>query len=347
MKLSIILPVYNPILTFLSNALQSIVKQNFDDYEVIMVIDGDTSALQDIKPFADKLPLKVVTVNLEKHGAGNSRNIGLSVAQGDWITFIDQDDELEDNAFKQVFDIIEQQKLKYICCTLLYEYDASTEQSTYHTDKQDNIDVWLHGKYYNRKNLLNKYRIRFKKNLRYLEDLYFNNKVIQTLYKLREIDNPTFRYYNVITYKWIAYPFATHNSLIEDKYNFNHYGLSYHYCDVVFPFLLDLVPDCKTEEARRNIQHILLCDLAYLYVNYNIIVHTYGQNDKLPKVLLKKVHKYIADIINICTLSDPCTEVKNTIEYIVNKDIDIEHKDEIMAIPFRTWWMYALTGKKF
>lgn len=341
MKLSVIIPLHNGGDT-IARTLDSIVKQNFSDYEVIIIADYCTdNSLEQIKNY--NLPIHLITVDLDVHCAGNSRNLGLSVASGDWVTFIDQDDEFEDNAFNNVFQIIDKDNLKYICCTLLYEYNEDTNETTYHTDPQDNIDVWLHGKFYNRKNLLNKYKIRFKKNLQYLEDLYFNNKVLETLFKLNEIDKFTLPYYRVLTYKWYEHVSSTHRKLVEDKYVFNHYGIAKYYCNIVFNSILSSVPFIKTQESFDSIKSMVFADIGYLYFNYNILVYRYGSEDVLSKTLIKECKKYIEKILTNFRIKDIHELVNKTINYMIEKDIGIENVDEFITMSFDEWWFLILS----
>ena len=84
---SIIIPVYNAERT-LCKCLDSILAQDFNNYEIILVNDEYGSKHHNIS-----------VINQNNAGVSSARNAGLDVAKGDWITFIDSDDYIEDGFF--------------------------------------------------------------------------------------------------------------------------------------------------------------------------------------------------------------------------------------------------------
>ena len=104
-KLSVIIPVFNAEL-YLHECLASVLNQDaFGDLEVICVNDGATDSSKDILSYwADRdARLKVLTQG--NQGPGVARNAGLSVAKGDYITFLDADDRLTSGInLKAAFD---------------------------------------------------------------------------------------------------------------------------------------------------------------------------------------------------------------------------------------------------
>lgn len=344
-KLSIILPVLNGEKT-LQRTLTSIYKQNFIyDYEVVIVNDSSSdNSIEVINSFSPYLPIKLINVNLDVHCAGNSRQIAIDASEGEWITFIDQDDEFEDGALNNVFGLIQKDNLKYLCCTLLYEYNENTDTSTEHTDLRDNIDVWLHGKFYNKKNLLDKYNIRFKKDLLYLEDLYFNNLVIKTMFFIGLITKPTFTYYIIKTYKWYEHNSSTHNKLVNGSYIFNHYGVAYYYCDIVFPALINMAQGAKNEETLDAITKMAYADIGYVYVNYNVLAYNYGVDAEITKALVSSVCKYLPFIMLTMPIKNIFDYVNSTIDFSwENSKLSEEELAKFITCSFPTWWSNILT----
>lgn len=96
---SIIVPVYNKE-KYLSECVDSILRQNFKDFELILVDDGSKdSSWNTIKEYADK-DKRVVPIHQENAGVSAARNAGLDRAQGKWICFVDADDYLPKNGLK-------------------------------------------------------------------------------------------------------------------------------------------------------------------------------------------------------------------------------------------------------
>ena len=94
-KVSIIMPVYNGS-KFLERSIESVMKQTFRDIEIICVDDGsEDDSLEVLKGFAGKYDcIRVLTQ--ENQGSGKARNYGIDEAEGEYIGFIDADDEFVD-----------------------------------------------------------------------------------------------------------------------------------------------------------------------------------------------------------------------------------------------------------
>lgn len=95
-KVSIIVPVYN-VEQYLKRCLDSIVNQTFEDYEIICVNDCSPDNSQSIlEEYASEYPgLIKVVVNNKNLGLGKTREHGLSVAEGQYVMFIDSDDYIK------------------------------------------------------------------------------------------------------------------------------------------------------------------------------------------------------------------------------------------------------------
>ena len=96
-KLSIIIPVYQVEKT-LSRCIDSVLGQSFDDYELILIDDGSTDqsgAICDDYALRDS---RICVIHQSNSGLSSARNAGISIARGQYITFIDSDDFLGDDA---------------------------------------------------------------------------------------------------------------------------------------------------------------------------------------------------------------------------------------------------------
>jgi glycosyltransferase involved in cell wall biosynthesis len=92
--ISVIIPVYNAKDT-IYNALSSIRCQTWGEFEIIIVNDGSTdNSLEEIIRFKKNHPnLKITIIDKMHEGVSATRNIGLKIAKGDYIAFLDADDE--------------------------------------------------------------------------------------------------------------------------------------------------------------------------------------------------------------------------------------------------------------
>src|ERR1051326_4187583 len=96
-KVSVVIPTYNEA-TYVDRLLEALVKQNFKDFEVIVSDaeskDGIDKVVQD---FSQSLDIKLVESPPQGPGAG--RNYGAKHAQGEWLLFLDADDDIDDPNF--------------------------------------------------------------------------------------------------------------------------------------------------------------------------------------------------------------------------------------------------------
>ena len=89
--ISVIIPLYNkePII---ERSLQSVLSQDYDDFEVVVVNDGSTDRSADIVRSINDPRIRLI--EQENGGPSKARNTGTKNARGEWILFLDADDEL-------------------------------------------------------------------------------------------------------------------------------------------------------------------------------------------------------------------------------------------------------------
>lgn len=121
-KFSIIIPAYN-VADYLSTCLDSVLSQDFSDYEIILVDDGSTDSTSQICDEYQKNP-KVHVIHQQNAGLSEARNSGVEVAHGEYLIFLDGDDFLTRNALTQIADALASYQhpvdlLRYQCQDLL------------------------------------------------------------------------------------------------------------------------------------------------------------------------------------------------------------------------------------
>lgn len=105
MKVSIVIPVYNKA-EYISDCLESLLQQDFDDFEIVAVNDGstdDSGKICDEKATEDT-PIRVI--HTENGGVTAARRKGVEQAKGEYIMFVDADDKLLPNAIKTLYKAI-------------------------------------------------------------------------------------------------------------------------------------------------------------------------------------------------------------------------------------------------
>ena len=99
MYFSIIIPVYN-VEKYLATSLDSVLAQNFGDFEVICVNDGATDNSAAILEHYEENDKRIKVITQSNAGLSAARNTGLRVASGEYILFLDSDDWIEPNTLQ-------------------------------------------------------------------------------------------------------------------------------------------------------------------------------------------------------------------------------------------------------
>ena len=105
MKVSIVIPVYNKA-EYISDCLESLLQQDFDDFEIVAVNDGstdDSGRICDEKAAQDS---RIKVIHTENGGVTVARRKGVEQAKGEYIMFVDADDKLLPNAIKTLYKAI-------------------------------------------------------------------------------------------------------------------------------------------------------------------------------------------------------------------------------------------------
>jgi glycosyltransferase involved in cell wall biosynthesis len=104
-KISIIIPVYN-VKEYLNICIDSILKQSFNDYEIILVNDGSTDSSGEICDMYSEKYTHIKVFHKENGGLSDARNAGIREAKGEYILFIDSDDYITENSLSKINDVI-------------------------------------------------------------------------------------------------------------------------------------------------------------------------------------------------------------------------------------------------
>lgn len=103
---SIIVPVYKTE-AYLEKCIESIRNQSYTDYELILVNDGSPDRCPQICDDYAARDRRIKVIHKENGGVSSARNVGIDLAQGEYIWFIDSDDYIEENALEQLKSDIE------------------------------------------------------------------------------------------------------------------------------------------------------------------------------------------------------------------------------------------------
>lgn len=113
-SISIIVPVYN-VEDYLSDCLDSILKQKFENYEIICINDGSSDGSEKIlqKYSAEFNKIKIIT-HASNKGLSAARNSGLKNAQGKYVMFVDSDDMIVENMLVELYQEAEKNQAEIV-----------------------------------------------------------------------------------------------------------------------------------------------------------------------------------------------------------------------------------------
>lgn len=204
MKVSVIVPVYNTE-KYLKNCIDSLLKQNFEDYEIIVINDlSPGNAEEIIKSYNDK---KIVYIkNKTNKGIGYNRNLGVKEAKGEYVCFIDSDDYVKEDFISKMYNYSKENNLDLCVCdyvnvdekgNTLEEFNLSNFGITNYEENNKilcEINLGPCNKLF-KKDMLIKNKIKFSEKLKY-EDLSFVALSIKNSAKIGKI-NEQLNYFTV------------------------------------------------------------------------------------------------------------------------------------------------------
>lgn len=181
-KVSVLVPVYNTE-KYLSKCLDSILCQTLEDIEIIITNDGSTDNSQNIiKAYAQK-DSRIKYSYQKNSGLGATRNIGIEMARGEYIAFLDSDDWVEANCYEVMYQsakkndsdlVISDYFIDSLNHTALYKHELRTKQQ-YIGDIMTITHAFSWNKLYKRDLILNNgLKFPLRNDFENVEDQYFS-----------------------------------------------------------------------------------------------------------------------------------------------------------------------------
>ena len=103
--ISIIIPVYNTK-RLLDRCIESVQKQSFADFELLLIDDGSTDGSGEICETYANQDSRIRVFHKKNGGVSSARNLGIENASGEWVYFVDSDDELMPDGLRTLVDLV-------------------------------------------------------------------------------------------------------------------------------------------------------------------------------------------------------------------------------------------------
>ena len=309
--ISVIIPVYN-VEKYLRKCVYSVINQTYKDLEIILVDDGSTDASGSICDEFIKLDKRIKVIHKENGGLSDARNVGIDIANGDYIAFLDSDDWIDIKCYEKLYKIIKKYDADIACCNFRKAYKETEELE--HSSKEQvysNIDA-LKEIYLNKGlqmivawNKLQKKELFIDKRYpkgKIHEDEFLTPKILYDAKKIAYTDDELIYYRYVensitnskFSYKNLVYLEALENRMKLFK-EINESDLFYttkkRYVDILIEyfFKIDELSDSNKIDVLKNLKNILIeLDLEGLSKKTKIKVQMF-----LKFKYIFKLYKYL------------------------------------------------------
>ncbi len=113
--LSVIIPVYN-VEKYLQKCVNSVLNQTYQNLQIILVDDGSKDNSGMICDKLAEMDTRIKVIHKENEGQAKARNLGLDLAKGEYIAFLDSDDHIDSTMYGELINIIESHGCDIAAC---------------------------------------------------------------------------------------------------------------------------------------------------------------------------------------------------------------------------------------
>ena len=208
---SIIIPVYNGA-EYLESLLEDLISQTYCNLEIIIIDDGSTDASAKIVEKYAMLDKRIIFIASENGDPSKARNMGLDIAKGEFIRFIDADDRIPlDSIQKMISPYLEDEGIDLVIGNFTGKPDKGyftgeslgnrmLEHKEFLNFILDNIKTFYVGAPWNKlykRSWIEKFCIRFDESINWCEDYLFNLQYYEVIRNVYTVNIPggVYQYY--------------------------------------------------------------------------------------------------------------------------------------------------------
>lgn len=317
-RISVVIPVYNAA-DYLPRSVGSVLMQEFNDYEVILVNDGSTDDSAAVCEQLASQDMRVRVINKENGGVSSARNAGISSARGEYIMFLDADDAIRDRAFENMYDqnsdlvLAGFEKVLETIVTETYRPSSGkvysgTEQICTFFDKvlpRKNTYI-LNSACFKlfRRSLIEQNGIRFVEGLSFAEDKLFVMTFLQHVEKVRTVSS--------IVYSYFLRPGSLSSNLKSEAHAAQVFGL----LDAYQPVLRALEQRYMHSDRIMNLYHM---DFVGRYVCRILGILATRETQLLTIENINRLYGYIDEDSSAGVFGYRVGQIPNMILYKIRK----------------------------
>ena len=208
--ISIIVPVYK-VEQYLPRCIESILAQTYEEFELLLIDDGSPDNCGRICDEYAEIDSRIQVIHQKNQGVSAARNVGVELAKGEWVCFIDSDDYIESNYTSLVLMADDNTDVLFYGCKFINGEDVVEFKSSEERIIKGEVNIlaaihnmtsvkpgwgrfgypWI--KFY-KKNILDEYNIRFIENMRREEDTIFSLEYMQHVKQIQLLPNCVYNY---------------------------------------------------------------------------------------------------------------------------------------------------------
>ena len=206
-KISVIIPVFNTE-SYISKCLDSLLGQTYTNLEIVVVDDGSTDGSWDVIQSYSGKDSRIKAIRQLNQGVSKARNNALSIASGDYISFVDSDDWLDLNTYENIMCMMNEYSAEALFFCWMEEY---ADGSSYNgkndgkliipLDDRDILKTYFENNIYLRissgvigKNLISDFA--FSEELKCGEDMLFTFQLLSNAHRVVYYNAPFYHRYN-------------------------------------------------------------------------------------------------------------------------------------------------------
>ncbi|MBE5060209.1 glycosyltransferase family 2 protein [Megamonas funiformis] len=206
-KVSIIVPIYN-MESYLEKCIESIREQSYKNIEIILINDGSIDKSEDICKKYQIKDCRIKLISSKNKGVSNARNLGIEASTGEYISFVDPDDTIDERYIEELLFYMKKHFCDVVFClerdiypelNKIYNIKLKDERLLSNNFYKDFYLIaekfhapW--GKLY-KSNIIKKYNIRFPIDMVVSEDHIFNQEYLKHVKKYGFLNKNLYNYY--------------------------------------------------------------------------------------------------------------------------------------------------------
>lgn len=286
-KVTIIVPIYNAE-AYLMRCLESVCNQTHKNLEIILINDGSTDDSLSICQKYEKYDSRIIVISKENEGQGKARNIGLDMARGQYVVFVDSDDYIHLQMVEMLLKVAQKYEADIVQCFIQEVYDEKYSNTSTIGLLEENLRFEEASEerilccYTEDITPVNKI---FKRDLflqnRFPEGMIYEDKHL--MFRLRHIAQKVV-YLDIPLYYYVQTPNSTMRQPLGEKQLCSFFRLSE-----------ELLLYCKENDLKNNYQSELS---GYLRQYMSIYFQTYKNRElqEYKKKAVEKLRYYLPEL---------------------------------------------------